>query len=131
MFTAVGRLGRSPRLLAVLCACLLPAVASAEAITVRNEAGAPVVVQAACVIRGRVVRDRPRLLNPGDTSPPIVLPGDKIVTAYDGRVPTRVLFQGVVPAGLTDQAYRLVADPKGPGVKLEPVKPPGGGDRGR
>lgn len=116
------RLGRSsgfrPYLLAGLAALLLtPGLVRAEAVQVKNETSIAVVVQAACVVRGLAVRDKPYLLNPNDKSPAIVLPGNKVITVYDAKVPTRVLFQGVIPATADDQAFSLQVD--GARLKLE------------
>src|SRR3954447_414747 len=124
MIRQLGSLGRpSPRLLAVLLAALLPASAAAEMVTVRNETRGPLVVQGACVVRGRLMRDRPRLLAPGDATPAIAMPGDKVLTVYEPRNPNRVLYQGVIPAGTDDQTYRLVPDGPG-GLRLEQRRPP-------
>jgi hypothetical protein len=113
-------LGRfRPWLPAVLVCGLLPGTAAAEALAFRNECKAPVVVQAVSVFRGRVFRDKPYLLNNGDTTPNIVLPGDKVITVYDAKVPNRVLFQGALPAGLVNQAYGIVPDTPPPKVRME------------
>jgi hypothetical protein len=114
--------GFGPRLLAGFFAVLLaPAVANAESLNFRNETPVPVVVQGACVVRGVLVRDRPYLLAPGDKSPAIALPGNKVITIYEAKVPNRVLFQGVVPAGTDDQVFDIQAD--GPRVKIEKHRP--------
>jgi hypothetical protein len=120
------RLGRSsgfrPYLLAGLALALLtPGLARAEMLQFRNETTLAVVIQGACVVRGAVVRDRPHLLNPNDKSPAIVLPGNKIITIYDAKVPTRILFQGVVPAGADDQIFSIQVD--GTRLKLEKQRP--------
>ncbi len=82
-------------LLAVLLVGCCPLCARAETLTFRNECDAAVVVQLASVHRGVFCRDRPYLLRPGDaTTPGIVLPGDKVITVYDAKVPNRVLYQG-------------------------------------
>jgi hypothetical protein len=98
-----------PRLAAALIVCVFPAVAPAEGLIFRNECPAPVVVQAVSIgPRGFIRRDRPYLLNPGDATPAIALPGDKIITVYDARVPNRVLFQGGIPAGRADMNFGVV-----------------------
>jgi hypothetical protein len=82
------------------------------------------VVQAASIGPGGVVRrDRPYLLNPGDATPAIVLPGDKIVTIYDARVPNRVLYMGAIPAKSKDR-YGVVPDVLPGRVRLEIRQPP-------
>src|SRR5205823_13152521 len=100
---SLGRL--CPCLAAVLACGLLPGAAGAEALAFRNECKAPVVVQAVSVFRGRVFRDKPYLLNRGHVTPNIVLPGDKVITVYDAKVPNRELFKGALPASPVNQAY--------------------------
>jgi hypothetical protein len=117
------RLGRfaglGPRLVAGLAVLLLTGgLARADALQFRNDTSAPVIVQGACVAVGnRLVRDRPYLLNPTDQTPAIVLPGNKIITITEAKVPNRVLFQGVIPAGTEDQVFSIKTD--GPRVKLD------------
>jgi hypothetical protein len=120
------RFGRSsgvcPRLLAGIGALLLTAgLASADSLQIRNETSITVVVQGASVVRGALVRDRPYLLNPTDKTPALVLPGNKVITIYEAKVPNRVLFQGVVPAAADDQVFTIQVD--GTRLKLEKVKP--------
>ncbi len=110
-----------PCLPAVLV-CLLPGAAQAEVLAFRNECKAPVVVQAVSIFRGRVFRDKPYLLTPGDITPNIVLPGDKVITVYDARVPNRELFKGALPASPVNQAYGIVPDVPPPKVRMEPRK---------
>jgi hypothetical protein len=119
-------LGRfSAGLAAVLVGGLLPGTAAAEALAFRNECKVPVVIQAVSVFRGRVFRDKPYLLNPGDVTPNIVLPGDKVITVYDAKVPNRELFKGALPASPVNQAYGIVPDTPPPKVRMEPRKVPG------
>jgi hypothetical protein len=93
-------------LFALALMVLVPTTACAETITFVNESKASVVVQLSTVVRGRVVRDRPYTLNPGDKVR-IALPGDKLVHVYDARVPTCVLFKGTIGASLVDQGFTL------------------------
>jgi hypothetical protein len=99
-----------PCLPAVLILCGLPGLAPAQGLTFINECRAPVVVQAVSIGPGGLVRrDRPYLLRPGDMTPAILLPGDKVITVYDARVPNRILYQEAVAGhvqarfGLTDR----------------------------
>jgi hypothetical protein len=106
-----------------LLAGLLPGTASAEVLLLRNETQAPVVVQAAAVVGGVLQRGRPMLVLPGDVTPPIVVAGNKIITIYDAKMPNRVVGQGVVPAGPTDQLFGIVLD--GPTrVRIQPRQLP-------
>jgi hypothetical protein len=118
-------LGRfRPRLLAVLILGLLPGVGSAESLSFQNKCDAPVVLQATSVFRGVVWRGRPYLLKPGDSTPAIALPGNKIITVLDPKVPNRVLFQGAIPAGPTDLYFHIVPDPSPPRVRMQRTPPP-------
>jgi hypothetical protein len=117
---SLGRL--LPCLAAVLACGLLPGTAAAEVIAFRNECKAPLVIQAVSIFRGRVFRDKPYLLNPGDLTPNIVLPGDKVITVYDAKVPGRELFKGAIPASILNQGYGIVPDLPPPKVRLVPRK---------
>lgn len=114
-----------PRLLAVLIPCLAPAALSAETVVFRNECRSPVVVQAASVVRGVVVREKPHLLRSGDCTPRIKLDRDKVITVYDGRPPNRVLFQGALRASTTEHYYSIV--PFGGRVRMQRRQAPPGG----
>jgi len=118
-----GRGRCRPRLLAVLVLCLLPGAISAESLYFQNKCDAPVVLQATSVFRGAVWRGRPCLLKPGDTTPAIAMPGNKIVTVLDPRVPNRVLFQGAIPAGVIDLSFRIVPDLPPPRVRMQRTLP--------
>jgi hypothetical protein len=125
--TAMNTLRGSPGrlascLLAVLIVCAGARPAAAQALQFRNECNAPVVVQAVSVFRGVLRRDRPYLLKPGDVTPGILLPGDKVITVYDAKVPTRVLFQGTVPGGAGDMHFSIL--PNGPRVRVQLRPPP-------
>ncbi len=108
-------------LLTVLLIGWSAAPASAETLVLRNDCNAPIVVQAVSVFRGVFRRDRPYLLRAGDTTPGIVLPGDKIITVYDAKVPNRVLFQGTVSGGLIDRHFRILPPP--PRVRMQLLPP--------
>ena len=77
------------------------------------------------MVRGVLRRDRPYLLKPGDATPGIALPGNKLITVYDGANPNRVIFQGTVPGGPTDQAFGVAPDPASGAIKLEARTTPG------
>ena len=111
-------------LTAVVLIGLLPAGARAEALVFRNDTNAAVIVQGACVVRGVLRRDRPYLLKPGDATPGITLPGNKLITVYDAFNPNKVIFQGTIPRSPTDQLFSVVPDPLG-GAKVDPVQAPG------
>lgn len=108
-----------PRLAALLIVCLAPAAAPAQSLRFRNETTGAVILQTAVVDRG-IFRQGPRFqLLPNDSTPPILLPGNKIITINDPRMPTRVLYQGTIAASLEDQRYSIVPDLPVPRVKLK------------
>lgn len=120
------------RRLGLFCPCVLaalivggwPTAGRAENLIFRNECTAPVVVQAVSVFRGRVFRDRPYLLNPGDATPAVGIPGDKIITVYDAKVPNRVLFRDAIPAGRADLHFGILPDAVPGKARIEIRRPP-------
>ena len=118
----LGKIGAG--LLALLMAGLIPAAAHGEALVFRNETNGPIIVQAACVVRGVLHRGRPLLLRPGDATPGIVMPGNKIITVYDGTNPNHVVYQGAIPAGPVDQLFGVGLDPQTPGAAILNHKTP-------
>jgi hypothetical protein len=122
MIGHLPRLGQiRPLLLALVAVCLLPGLATAESIYVRNECPVVVIVQAASVVRGVLRRDPPSQLKPNDITPAITLPGNKIITVHDVR--GRVLHQSVVPSMNDDHHYGIIPDPLTGRVKIEPRRP--------
>jgi hypothetical protein len=124
MFSTQHRTG-SPRLTAWGSAALLalmfvPAAALAQnpVLVVRNDTPMAVVVHASTVCRGVVARARPALLNP-KASAPINLPGNKVITIYDARFPTRILYRDTLPPTTQNRTLSIQPDP--PGLKLVPV----------
>jgi hypothetical protein len=116
--------GLRPRLLGALAAVLLvPGLARSEALQFRNDTREPVIVQGGCLVRGALVRDRPYLVHPNDKSPPISLPGGKVIWIYDAKVPNRVLLQQTIPAGTEDQLFSIQPDAAGTRVRLEKARP--------
>jgi hypothetical protein len=109
-------------LAAVALVLVAPALGRAESLRFHNETTAPILIQCSSVDRsGKLMRDRPYLLNVGDKTPEIVLPGNKIITISEAKVPNRMLFQGVIPASVDDQAFNILLD--GPRLKVEKRKP--------
>jgi hypothetical protein len=99
-----------------------PGLSQAESLRFHNETTGPVIIQCSSVVRGGpLMRDKPYLLNVGDKTPEIVLPGNKTINIYEAKVPNRMLFQGVVPASADDQAFNIVLD--GARLKVEKRKP--------
>lgn len=107
-----------PGLLAMLVVSALAGASPAETIVFRNETETTVVVQVACLVQGRLFRERPLLLRPGEVSPPIRLPGDKLISIYDARMPNVAVFQGAIPAIPRDQRYVIVPAAPPPRLKI-------------
>jgi hypothetical protein len=123
MISLLRSLGLTRPCLAVLLIVCFAPKASAESLRFYNETSGPLVVQTSYILQG-TVRQGPRLpLAPSDKTPPIVLPGNKIVTIYDPRMPTRPVFQGTIPAGTDDLSFNIVPDAPAPRVKIEPRRP--------
>jgi hypothetical protein len=127
MISLLSNLGRkSLALPAVLIVWLLPVTVWAETITIKNTTAGPVVVQPACLVRGQVVPARPIPLKAGDTSPGIVLPGNKIIVIRDTQ--NRVVAQIPIPSGTDDLEVVMGTAPNGKPVwtinKVMPPPPP-------
>ena len=54
-----------------------------------------------------------------------MLPGNKLITVYDGANPNKVIFQGTIAGGPADQAFSVVPDPLSGTTKLDVRPPPG------
>ena len=107
---------------AFLALALLPGLAPAQngAVVLRNDTSITVVVSVSRVIGGRILRAPPQFLKPKQ-SLPFALPGNKALTLYDARVPTRALFSGVIPASPLNLSYSIQADTP-PLLKLIPLQ---------
>lgn len=117
-----GWLRRWPLYLAVLAmVALLPAGLRAETLVFRNDTNAPLVIQGACVVNGRLRHDQPIAMAPGATAR-IVLPGNKLITVYHAKLPNRILYQGTIQGGTEDLYFLVQPDPVIGKVKMEQVK---------
>jgi hypothetical protein len=111
------------------CTLLAGAAPLAEAawLGYRNDLKAPVVIQGASIINNVLRRGKPRVLHPGEVAwDTILTPGNKLITVYDAKQPTRVLYQGTVQFRDEDLFFAVQPDPKGPPPKalLVPSRPP-------
>ena len=89
-----------------------PAAAPAEDLYFRNDTGAPVIIQGSCLVRGKLVNDRPNLLQPGDKAR-VALRGSRFITISEARAPNRVLLnKAPVAAAMDDQYFLINADPR-------------------
>jgi hypothetical protein len=100
----------TPGLLALLLMLVLAGTGKAEILLFRNDTRMPVIVHVVSVFNGVITRERPHLLNPKSRTPAIKLPGDKIITIHDGNTPTRILYQGTLPASLLNRSYSIIPD---------------------
>jgi hypothetical protein len=123
MFSTQHRSWLSP--LVLLAAALAPAEGRAQAIVMRNDTPMAVVVNMSSVYQGKLFRVRPQLLSPKAASTPLSLPGNKVVTIFDARFPTRSLFQGTIPASPSNLAFSIQPDLPAPRLKLQQVSLPG------
>jgi hypothetical protein len=103
---------------------LFPSALLAETLTFRNDTNAPVVIQGSYVVRGMVRRDTPQLVQPG-ASVPVALPGNKLITVYDAKLPSRTLFQDTIQASTNDQSFSIKDDTAPGKVKMELRNPSG------
>ena len=114
----------SMAVLAALCVAWSAAPIRAETLVFHNDCKSPIVVQVVSVSHGVFRRDRPYLLRHGEaTTPGIALPGDKVITVSDAKLPNRVLFQGAMPAGSLDRHYSILPDAPSPRVRLRMLPP--------
>jgi hypothetical protein len=115
-----------PALAAAVVLALLPAGLRAETLVFRNDTNAPLVIQGACVVNGRLRHDQPIAMAPGATAR-IVLPGNKLISVYHAKLPNRVLYQNTIQGGTEDLYFSVQPDPVVGKVKIEQMKPPAGG----
>jgi hypothetical protein len=109
---------------AVLLLGWLTQSASAEKLTFRNQSSNPVIVQVAGIYRGVFRRDRPHLLQPGETTPLILVPGDKILTLFDAKMPNRILCQSALPSSSLDRRFLILPELTTSRVRLQRITGP-------
>jgi hypothetical protein len=119
--------------LAILVGVICPAAADAGWLGLRNDTGAPIVVQGASLVNNVMRRGRPQLLFPGEvTWEAILIPGKKVIEIYDPKLPKHPpVHQEIIPVAGADLFYsiQLDAPPKAPvpaavKFKFVPTKPP-------
>ena len=96
----------------------------AQAVYFRNDTSATVTIYASCVYRGVLLRAVPVQLQPKMVSPPLKLPGTKVILIRETRPPARALFSGTIPAADEDRTFAIAPDQPAPRVKLNPIAPP-------
>ncbi len=113
--------------LALPAALLLawPAGAAAAGIAFQNGMKTSIYIEAASLVRGRVIRDAPLLIRPGKVGTHMnVPPGNRAVRIYDANRPARVLFQGTIPVAGQNLLFTVVPDPQAKNrATLTPAKP--------
>ncbi len=92
----------------------------APPISFKNETQIPVLLQVKSIFNGQLLRDRPYLIKPGETSPPIQIPGIKSVSISDAKSP-RPLVQLPLPQSNEELQIAIVGTEKS--MKLELRKP--------
>jgi len=99
-------------LVALAALALLPAAASAEDLYLRNDTNVPLIIQGSCInpANGRVVNDRPNLVQPGGKVR-ITLPGNKQIFFREARAPNRLIQKEDVAAGKEDTFILVKPDP--------------------
>jgi hypothetical protein len=116
----IGRL-IATAMIAVAGLFALPAGLRAETLVIRNDTNIPVVIQTAIVVNNTVKVDRPVVIKAGGNAS-ISLPGNKLISVYNGRNPSQILNKSTIPASKEDGIYSIQADVLPGRVKLEPVK---------
>jgi hypothetical protein len=109
-------------MLAVAGLFVSPAGLRAETLVIRNDTNIPLVIQTAIVVNNQVKVDRPVVIKAGGNAS-IALPGNKLISIYNGRNPSQILNKSTIPASKEDGVYSIQADVLPGRVKLEPVKP--------
>src|SRR5262245_49216708 len=101
--------------IAVFLFCPMSASARAAGIGFKSNVPIPVIVQGATVVDNMLRRGAPVIIPPGKAGWDLNLkPGIRIITIYDGRQPTRVLYQGPVPFQGEDIILNINPVPRNP-----------------
>jgi hypothetical protein len=115
-------------LLALLVVAARPASAGAVGVGFTNKMKTSIVVEAAGIVRGNVVRSNPLLINPGKMGGfPNIPPGQWRISIYDANQPSRLLYRGTIPIfnqNLFFNVHLLKPPPAAPRAKLVPTMPP-------
>lgn len=121
---STGVLARAGQIILVAVVLLgLPQLLQAQTLTFRNDTASSVVVLVGSVTPQGIRRARPYTLQPKDSTPPIQLPGNRVIFIYDASNPTHVLFRSNLPASTQDLIFSIRPDALPGRVKLQPVQP--------
>src|SRR5262249_9594702 len=111
--------------LALLALTALPMDASAGWLGVRNDTNTAVVVQVSHLINNQPRPGKPHLLLQGNvTWERITQPGNKVITLYDPKQPTRILPGQPFPCVGTDLFFSIQFGPTPPARPGEKPGPP-------
>jgi hypothetical protein len=111
--------------LAVFLLALISIPARAAGLGFKSNVPIPVIVQGATTVDNMLRRGTPVVIAPGKLGWDLNLkPGVRFITIYDGRQPTRILFQGNVPFRGQDMLFAIHPVPRNPfRVAVLPVPP--------
>jgi len=91
------------------------APAQAAGIGFKSNVPIPVIIQGHTIVDNMVRRGTPVVIPPGKMGWDLNLKkGDRFITVYDGRQPTRVLFQGTVQFQGEDVLFVIHPVPRNP-----------------
>jgi hypothetical protein len=111
-------------LLALAALAASPALTQAGWFGVRNDTGAPVVIQSGVVVNGKVVPGRPLVLAPNEIAwDPVLKPVVKCVAIADPKNPKKILLQTNFPCGPGD-AFLSLKMPAAGQYNLAPAQLP-------
>jgi hypothetical protein len=111
---------RTFRLEALALLALLGALSAslrAEDLWFRNDTGVPIIIQGAVQVKGKVITDRPRLVQAGEKTR-IILPGNKLITIRDARAPGTVVHKETITAAAADR-FIIISSPAAGKAKFE------------
>lgn len=115
------RLG--PILMSLLAGVVLvsqPTAAGAAALGFKNKTTTSIYIEAASIVRNRVVRANPLLINPGKVGGHQNLPPGKwLISVYDANKPSRMMLQGTIFMTLNQDLFFSVER-----ARLVQTKPP-------
>lgn len=92
--------------------------ATPASIVLKNETSIGIVVQVISTFNGRLFRDRPYLLSPGESTPQVVMPGNKTVAIGDAKNPAKPKVQLGIPNHKEDATFAIIGTDKP--IRLEP-----------
>jgi hypothetical protein len=102
----------------------------AASIGFHNHLKKNIYVEAVSIVRNKVLRDRPLLINPGKVGWHMnVPPGNRVIYIYDANPPVRLLYRNAIGVGAQNLFFAVQpAQPVrgAPRATLVPAKPPKG-----